>query len=690
MQDLHLDFETRSAIDLTAVGSYTYAQHETTGVWCMGYAFDDEPAGVLNVAHGHIHEAQDWQRIQAHVADGLLVYAHNAAFEFDLWNLCMARLYMYGALPLLKPEQMRCTQAMALAAGLPAKLVNVAEVTGAAVQKDMAGHALMMRMCRPWKFKANGQPIWMDENPKFRAGGVNYAGMSAINRLMEYCREDVDTERAIIPKMLPLSPAEQEVFTMNMEINERGIHVDVEGAKSFHNLITESSSIYNTKIAEVTDNAVTAVTQIAGIKSWCAEHGVPIASIAKDEIVELLKLELPDDVYKVLTLRQEAGKSSTAKIEKMLGAVADDECLHGMLQYHGAGATGRFTGQLVQLHNLPRGTPPPSEVDDILTVAHEPALVDMMYGSPFTLVSKCIRGLLAPKPGKVFVSGDFASVEGCGTAWHVGEEWKLKAYRAAQAGTGPGLYELAYARMFGIAITDVTEHQRQVGKVTELAFGFGGGVGAFHSMAKNYGVHVSDEDADAFKIAWRLQHPKTVRGWGDLESAAIAAVWNPGKQFHAGADGRQVTFVYKKPNLYCRLPSGRIITYPLPAVRPGMYGPELTHFRTLSGDEKRRAKVVDDPRNRPFFSRISTWGGTLMENIVQALCRDLLVDVMLQLRALGIPIVLHVHDEIVVEVYEENAEATCRKMQQLMCAPPAWAKDFPLHAKCKITTRYGK
>jgi len=688
---LHLDFETRSTIDLTAVGSYTYAEHPDTGIWCLGYGFNAEPAGCMNVAHGGLlgESSDEWVRVLDYVQDGGLVYAHNAAFEFDLWNITLSRLY--PNIPLLRPEQMRCTRAMALASGIPSKLEHAAAVTGAAEQKDMPGSALMMRMFRPWKL----EPLtWMDENPKFRCGGEDYTGATALARLMEYCKQDVNTERALLKKIRPLSTAEQEVFAMDLEINQRGVSVDLDGVKAFLNLIADSSDTYDAKVSSLTDGAVSSVTKVADIKEWCGEQGAPITSIAKDEVIELLKLaSLPDAVHKVLVLRQEAGLSSTAKVQRMLDSAAADGRLHGMFQYHGAGATGRFTCYIVQLHNLPRGTPKPKVVDDIISLAHSPEAIDMIYGSPYGVVSKCLRGLLVPAKGKVFVGGDFSSVEGVGTAWHSGEEWKLEAYRKAFNKTGPGLYELAYANMFGMSVEDVTDSQRQIGKVTELAFGFGGGVGAFHSMAKNYNVHVSDDDADGFKFGWRNDHPMVKEGWKNLETAAKAAVTHPGVKTFAGHVGRQVTFLMKGKHLYCQLPSGRILTYPLAVLRPGKYGPELTHFRTMSGDEKRKAKVIADDLNRPYFARISTWGGTLMENVVQAICRDLLVHVMLQLRAMGIPIVLHVHDEVVVEVLASEAEWTREVMQELMSDDnnlPHWAEGFIMNGPCKIFMRYGK
>lgn len=691
---LHLDFETRSTIDLTAVGSYTYAEHDQTGIWCVGYGFDGESAECLNVAHGDLIYSHAWTRILDHVNDGGLVYAHNVAFEFDLWNITLRRIMSALApIPLLKPEQMRCTRAMCLAAGIPSKLENAAIVTGAAEQKDMTGNALMMRMARPWKAGPGERVQWMDANPKFRCGGEDYTGETAIARLMEYCKQDVNTERALLKKVRPLSAAEQEVFAMDLEINQRGVSVDLDGVKAFLQLIADSSDTYDKKISDLTDGAVSSVTKVADIKEWCGEQGIPITSIAKDEVIELLKLaSLPDAVHKVLVLRQEAGLSSTAKVRRMLDSAAADGRLHGMFQYHGAGATGRFTCYIVQLHNLPRGTPKPHVVDDIISLAHSPEAIDMIYGSPYSVVSKCLRGLLVPKKDKVFVGGDFSSVEGVGTAWHSGEEWKLEAYRKAFAGTGPGLYELAYADMFGMKVEDVLDWMRQIGKVTELAFGFGGGVGAFHSMAKVYGVHVSDDDADGFKFAWRNSHPMIVQGWKNLEKAAKAAVEHPGVKTYAGALGRQVTFLMKGKHLYCQLPSGRVLTYPLAVLRPGKYGPELTHFRTLSGDEKRKSKVIEDELNRSFFARISTWGGTLMENVVQAICRDLLVHVMLQLRAMGIPIVLHVHDEVVAEVDESLANEVKQTMEGLMSTPalPEWAAGFVLNGPCKIFTRYGK
>lgn len=329
----------------------------------------------------------------------------------------------------------------------------------------------------------------------------------------------------------------------------------------------------------------------------------------------------------------------------------------------------------------------------------------MIYGSPLQALSTCMRGLFVPTPGNLLVGGDFSNVEGRGVAWVSGEQWKIDAFNAADAGTGPGIYELTASKILGIKPEQVTRAQRQShGKVPELALGYQGGEGAFITMGKTYGVTVAPEEARKIKEGWRDGHPATagvmtpiVRddgevfyarlggAWKALQKAAISAVARPGEVVQALVE-QDVRFLVKGSFLWCLLPSGRAICYPYPKLLPGEYGLQLTYMKNDPADEKR----IDDPMNSSNWARVGTYGGKLMENIVQALCRDLLVDTMLVLDGSGARIVLHVHDEIVIEVPAAKAAGARDAMEKIMRIPPAWAKGFPLWAVCTVMERYGQ
>jgi DNA polymerase len=320
-------------------------------------------------------------------------------------------------------------------------------------------------------------------------------------------------------------------------------------------------------------------------------------------------------------------------------------------------------------------------------------LIDAVAGD-YPMLSRCLRGFLTPSPGNVLVHSDFSNVEGRGTAWVFGEKWKLEAFRAADNGTGPGIYELSASKILGKLVEEITKAERQAyGKVPELALGFAGGAGAFLKMGKTYGVHMPEEQAEEIKVGWRTAHPMIVRGWYGLNKAAIAAVQSKGAIVQATQTNYQgevireipVKYLVSGSFLWCLLPSGRAICYPYPKLIDGMYGPQLTYM-TVPGPTDVR---IPDPANGGNWARIATHGGPLTQNVVSGMCRDLLVEVMLALHDGGWPIVLHVHDDCNLDVPFELAEDARRRMDELMNNPPSWAAGFPLAAKAEVLRRYG-
>lgn len=668
MTTLHIDFETRSALDLKEVGLDNYVRHPSTDVWCMAYAVDDEEPGLWTPSEGL---AGPKVPLGTRPTQFL---AHNAPFELAVWNNIMAPRYGW---PLLRPEQVHCTMAQSYAMGLPGALEDAALALGLSVLKDAEGRALMLRMARPRRMDGD-KPVWWDEPEK-------------LQRLYEYCRQDVRVERELHKRLMPLSENERRVWLMDYQINQRGIRVDVETAKAADRMAGVIKDKCDDAIGRVTGGAVQTANAVAALKDWCKAQGVVVESVAKQELADLLAGgKLPPAVEKALRLRQESAKASTAKLGAMLSRVSADGRLRGTTQYHGA-ATGRWAGRGVQVHNFPRDIPPAATVEKLLALvrAGNVDAIDLLYGPPMTMISKCLRSFFTASPDTALIAGDFANVEGRGIAWLAGEEWKLRAFREADAGTGPGIYELAYAKSFGVPVESVKDPspERQIGKVMELAFGYGGGAGAFEVMGRNYGVKVAPIKADEFKHAWRAAHPRIKNYWYALQRAAVSAVQVPGQVFEAGHPGRVVKYRMAGSFLWCLLPSGRALCYPYPRLLEGQYGPELTYMKVPSPDAADKGKIVDDPKNASNWARVRTWGGSLAENVTQAVCRDILVDTMLPMAN---KVVLHVHDEIVVEGEKNKAAATRDAMEAMMRAAPAWAAGFPLYAKCKIIARYGK
>lgn len=675
---LHIDFETRSAVDLREVGLYNYARHPSTDVWCMASAMGEVDPFLWTPDGVYISGDQHFEAMR-HVGLGGKVYAHNAPFELAIWNSIMVPRYGW---PELKPEQTFCTMAMCYAMGLPGSLEHAALAMGIELNKDTEGRALMLRMCRPRSTKG-GKVTWWDEEEK-------------LQRLYEYCKQDVRVERELHKRLMPLSQRERKVWLMDYTINQRGVMVDVPSAKAAIDLADKMKVRYDNELAQITNGAATSVTALAPLKEWLAEQGChqALAGLAKADVSELLaRDDLPDAVRAALTVRQEAGKASNAKFDVMVRQAGEDARLRNLVQYHGA-ATGRWAGRAVQVHNLPRNMPKPDVVERVLELVRkgEHDAVDAIYGPPLSVASSCLRSFFAAHKGHRFVAGDFSNVEGRGQAWLAGEEWKLDAFRKADAKAGPGIYELAYSRMFGVPVESIKNpsEERQVGKVAELAFGYQGGVGSFHIMGKAYGVTVSDAKANGFKDAWRAAHPRIVRTWYDIQGAAIRAVENPGNVYECGHPGRQAKFRKVGSFLWCLLPSSRAICYPYPKILQGEFGPQLTYMTSPSPDDRRKGKIIYDPLNSSNWARVSTYGGSLFNNIVQGMCRDILAETMLKMEAAGLPVVLHVHDEAVAEVDEGLAEEKRLVMQEIMRTPPAWAKGFPVWADCSVMRRYGK
>lgn len=707
---LYIDFETRSPVDLKVAGLGRYAAHPLTEALMLAWALDDEAINLF-VPEAFRHAAGS--RVLLHVATGGLVVAHNAQFELAIWNQIMVPRFGW---PRLRPEQVRCTMAACYAMGLPGALENAAHALGLKVAKDTEGRALMLKMCKPCR--TIDYPGMM---PKVAYEYHDSPEMR--QRLGEYCKTDVNVEREIYKRVLPLSDQEQRIWTLDQAINLRGVPFDMPSLQAALDVADVEKERLNEDMALITNRAVTACSALPALKEWAADHGVMPDGLAKAEVSELLDYEdLPEPVRAALKIRQSAGRFTSISKLKAIKTREIAARVRFLFQYHAA-TTGRWAGRGVQPHNFTRDLPEPEDVEEILRLLREGSVrwLDLTYGEPSIMISKCLRGFIKAPRGNMLMGGDFSAVEGRGLAWLSGEEWKLDAYREIDANPDlPDMYERIYAVTFNIRAEDVTKLQRQTGKVEDLAFGYQGGVGAFRTLSKagnilvvakvtpaiarkaqRMGLQVFTEvQVDGFKRDWRDGHPRTKQYWYDLQDAAIRAVQFPGEIFGAGAPGRVVKFRKRGSFLWCRLPSGRTLCFPYPAVYNGEYGPYLS-FKSVPDaqvwarfvSEKEQGKpnttyIVDEAGNSREWCRIATYGGKLSENITQAICRDLLAEAMLRVEAAGYPIVLHVHDEVIVE--GGFIEQDRVRFEQLMCQVPAWAAGFPVKAGCWLSERYIK
>ena len=661
-----IDGETYSTVDLRKKGLHLYAEHPDTNVWCVCFAIDDGPIGTW------LPPQPCPPALVQLVRSGGELWAHNAAFEREIWTRILTPRYGW---PLPRYEQWHCTLAAAYAMALPGALDSASNALGLTLAKDADGYALMLRMARPRRYDDNGRPVWWNDDP------------ARLAKLVAYCQQDVEVERAIHGRLIELRAQERQVWLLDQIINDRGILIDRPLCETAKALVEAELKVLNREIVEVSDRSISTVNTVAQISAYCRDQGVDdVTSIAADAVEKLLvRDDLPEKVRRVLEIREQASLSSVKKIEALLQGACADGRVRGLLQYHAA-STGRFAGRRFQPQNLKR--PVNHNQDQLIELIRtgKASIIKMLAGSVLEVVSDVLRGLIVAAPGQAFYAADYSNIEGRVMAWLAGETWKIDAFEAYDMGEGPDIYKLAYARSFHIPIEAITSEQRQVGKVLELSLQYQGGRGAFQTMARGYGVKVSDQRADALKDAWREAHPRVVALWPQVEKMAIRAVDRPDDIIVCG----KLSFRKAGSFLFMRLPSGRLLTYPYPKVMnlPTPWGEQKRALTFKSQINPSNAgQVIEDPGNSKNWARISTYGGMLAANSVQAIARDIMVQAMLRVEAAGYPLVLTVHDELVSEA---PAGRDIAKFRELMEARPQWGADIPIVAKAWTGDRYRK
>lgn len=644
---LWVDFETRSACDLTVAGVYNYAQHPSTDVLCMSYAFDDEDVQTWTPtytdAQGHIQKNPFPIRVAQHTGQ---IRAHNAAFE--------RLIFWYVLQQNFKLEQFYCTATQARANCAPGSLEDVGRFAGASMKKDHRGAHLVRQCCMP--------PYNTELLPE----------------LIEYCEQDVRAMRAVSKGLRDLSPEELADYHANERINDRGVLVDVELCKAAIKYAQAETEEIQKIVAEVTEGEITSVRS-PRMREWVLERVGPQAkrlmlkddkySIDKSVRANLLAMEDPDevppDVAEVIQCADDLWASSVAKFSR-LAQLADEEDgrVRGAFVFAGGSATGRASSYGAQVHNFTRKCS--REPEAVRTAMVRGHAVVPRFGKRVTDVLRgMLRPSLIPAKGKKFVVADWSAVEARVTPWASNQPQAQEVLDVFRAGRDIYIREAAGIYRMPEDQIGPESDERQIGKVAILSLGFAGGVGAFAAMGRNYGINLPESDARRIVDAWRRANSWAVAYWQDLEAAYTRAMRNRGHEFKAG----KVTYMFDGQHLWYALPSGRILCYPFARL-------EAEGVTYAKSAWKPAADAKEWPRGR-------LWKGLACENITQATANDLLRHALRQLD----DVVLHVHDEIVLETSDPQA---AENLKRVMCTPPAWASDLPLNAGVKTMERYGK
>lgn len=654
MTVLWLDYETKSECDLPERGSYNYSLHASTKMLCAAYAFDDEDV-QLWWAHEPVPP-----RIKKYFVSGGQIRCHNSSFDrLITWNVVCQDYDL--ALPAL--ERWYCTAAQARANCAPGSLEDVGRFASADMRKDHRGKQLVRMCCLP--------PF--NQDPKI------------LQELGEYARQDVRAMRAISKAMRDLTADELADYHTNERINDRGVLLDVDVAKAAVKYASVELVEIENLVAEITEGEITSVRS-PKMREWVLDRvgeqakklmesykdGEKKYSIDKTVRANLLILaeenpdEVPPAVADVIQCADDLWASSTAKFQRLVNlADEEDDRVRGAFVFNGGSATGRASSYGAQVHNFPRKTvKDPAEVRTAMVRGHQ---IVPKYGKRVTDVLKgMLRPALVPAPEHVLIVADWSAIEARMNPWlaaHITSEAKLDLFR-----NGEDVYKVNAHRTFHVPVAEVSGDQRQIGKVQELACGYAGGVGAFAAMGRIYGVLLPESDSRRMVDAWRRANPWAVSYWNDLESAYLRAMRNPNHEFAAG----RVVYMFDGLHLWYALPSGRVLCYP---------------YSRLDSDGVSYAKASWKPAaDAKEWPRARLWKGLACENICQAAANDILRH---SLRSLD-SVVLHVHDEIVIEVPKAKADAEAERLKQVMCTPPDWALGLPLNAEVQIMERYGK
>ena len=645
---LSCDIETFSSVDLGDCGLHKYMESPDFEILLIGYSVDGGPVRVLDLTDPET-DTTEFKKLL--MDPEIIKTAWNAPFEMHAF-----KRWLGVEMP---PEQWSDTMILALEMGLPGALANAGTALGLPEDqlKDPVGKSLIAYFSKPCKpTKANG-------------GRTRNLPAHDPDKWMLYKRynaQDVVTEMAIRSKLKELHPDEQKLWVLDQQMNDRGVRIDLPMVEKIVRHDEQNRARLQEEAKEIT--GLQNPNSLQQLKTWLASQGITADQLRKDDVDRLLGEDLPDNVRRVLEIRTALGKTSVKKYKAMLSATCRDERLRGILQFYGANRSGRWAGRLVQVHNLAKNFLPDLDLARQLAASGDFETMETLFGETSFVLSELIRTAFIPSEGCRFVVSDFSAIEARVVAWLAGEQWTLEAFRA-----GKDIYCETASMMYHVPVVKHGEngHLRQKGKVAVLACGYQGGVGAMRAMDR--GGTIPDEELQSVVDQWRAANPHIVKLWRLYETAARTAIGERRSvRLRLG-----VVFSYRGGNLFIQLPSGRKLCY---------WGAKL---KTDPKDGREHIVYMGVNQETKQWGEAETYGGKLVENVVQATARDCLAVAMRRVTAMGYQIVMHVHDEMVVDVPLEDKDALAR-INEAMGEPIDWAPGLPLKGDGYETPFYRK
>ena len=630
MKRLSIDLETYSSVGLGKSGVYKYAESEDFEILLFAYSIDDGEVKVIDLASGEIIPEEILSALRDETIEK---WAFNANFE----RVCLSRFLGKR----LKPQGWYCTMIWSAYLGLPLSLEKVGEVLKLNKQKLNEGKALIRYFSIPCKpTKTNGM----------RTRNLPHHDLKKWSTFKEYNQRDVETEMAIKKKLsaFPMPQSEWENYWIDQNINDRGILIDevlVDSAIKFDEILREENM---DRAIELT--GLENPNSPLQLKEWLNKKGLEIDSLAKKDVESALK-NAEGDIKEVLELRQELSKSSVRKYDAMKNVKGKDNRARGLIQFYGANRTGRYSGRLIQVQNLRRNNLKDLDLARSLVKNRDYETMEILYESPSDILSQLIRTAFIPKEGTRFIISDFSAIEARVLAWIAGEQWVLDAFE-----NGEDIYCRTASRMFGVPVEKhgVNGHLRQKGKIATLACGYQGALGALKAMG-GIEMGLSEDELQSIVDSWREANPNIVSLWWDIDSVVKRVV-----KIRTKEEYKSLVISYEKGILFIELPSKRRLAYPKAKIGMNRFGGESIVYEGIVVGNK--------------WDKIESYGGKFVENIVQAIARDILAEAMMRIENEGFNIVMHIHDEVVIESDLSSIE----EINEIMSIVPSWAPGLIL------------